>query len=89
MHVTAVSNAIMMRGQLEDYEKAAWKYRKAKKAIESARAGLLLLGESVRKLRKERKRPRKARRLLQRRQRSVCPKPRIPFFWFTSIRAQK
>ena len=41
----------------------------------------------VRKSRKEkkRKRPRKARRWLQRRQGSVCPKPRIPFFWFTSI----
>ncbi len=41
----------------------------------------------MRKSRKEkkRKRPRKARRWLQQRQRSVCPKPRIPFFWFTSI----
>ncbi len=29
---------------------------------------------------KKRKRPRKARRWLQRRQRSVCPKPRIHFF---------
>ncbi len=38
---------------------------------------------------KERKRPRKARRWLQRRQRSVCPKPRIPFFLFTSIWVQK
>jgi hypothetical protein len=34
---------------------------------------------------KKRKRPRKARRWLQQRQDSVCPKPRIPFFWFTSI----
>ncbi len=34
---------------------------------------------------KKRKRPRKAKRWLQRRQGSVCPKPRIPFFWFTSI----
>ncbi len=80
MHVTAVSNAIKKRGQLDDYEKAAWKYRKAKEAIESARAGLLLLGESMRKLRKEKKRPRKARRWLQQRQRSVCPKLRILFF---------
>jgi hypothetical protein len=41
----------------------------------------------VRKSRKkkERKRPRKARRWLQRRQGSVCPKPRLPFFWFISI----
>ncbi len=76
MHVTAVSNAIKKRGQLDDYEKAAWKYGKAKEAVESARAGLLL-------------RPRKARRWLQQRQHSVCPKPRIPFFWFTSIGVQK
>jgi hypothetical protein len=55
MHVTTVSNAIKKRGQLDDYEKAAWKYWKAKEAVESARAGLLLLGESVRKLRKEKK----------------------------------
>jgi hypothetical protein len=40
---------------LDDYEKAAWKYGKAKEAIESARAGLSLLGESVRKSRKEKK----------------------------------
>jgi hypothetical protein len=55
MHVTAVSDAIKKCGQLDDYEKAAWKYGKAKKAIDSARAGLLLLGESVRKSRKEKK----------------------------------
>jgi hypothetical protein len=65
---------------LDDYKKAAWKYGKAKEAVESARAGLSLLGESVRKSRKKRKRPRKARRWLQQRQRSVCPEPRIPFF---------
>ena len=55
MHVTAVSNAIKKRGQLDDYEKATWKYGKAKEAIESASAGLLLLGESVRKSSKEKK----------------------------------
>jgi hypothetical protein len=38
---------------------------------------------------KKRKRPRKARRWLQRRQRSACPKPRIPFFLFTSIWVSK
>jgi hypothetical protein len=51
----AVSNTIKKCGQLDDYEKAAWKYGKAKEAIESARAGLLLLGESIRKSRKEKK----------------------------------
>ncbi len=34
----------------------------------------------VRKRRKEKKRPRKARRWLLQRQGSVCPTPRIPFF---------
>jgi hypothetical protein len=37
---------------LDDYKKAVWKYGKAKDAVESARAGLLLLGESVRTSRK-------------------------------------
>jgi hypothetical protein len=55
MHVTAVSNAIKKHGQLDDYEKATWKYGKAKEAAESARAVLLLLGESMRNLRKEKK----------------------------------
>jgi hypothetical protein len=63
MHVNAVSNAIKKRGQLDDYEKAAWKYRKAKEAVESARAGLLLLGESVRKLRKEKKKTKEGKKV--------------------------
>jgi hypothetical protein len=49
MHVTAVIDAIKKRGHLDDYEKAAWEYEKAKEAVESARAGLSLLEESVRK----------------------------------------
>jgi hypothetical protein len=49
MHVTAVIDAIKKRGHLDDYEKATWEYKKAKEAVESARAGLLLLEESVRK----------------------------------------
>jgi hypothetical protein len=40
--------------------------------------------EKVKK-RKEKKGPREARRWLQRRQGSVCPQQRIPFFWFTSF----
>jgi hypothetical protein len=51
----AVRHAIKKRGHLDDYEKVAWKYGKAKEAIESARAGLLLLGESMRKSSKEKK----------------------------------
>ncbi len=52
MHVTAVINAIKKHGHLDNYEKAAWAYEKAKKAIESTRAGLALLdkaGENVKK----------------------------------------
>jgi hypothetical protein len=55
MHVTAVIDAIKKRGHFEDYEKAAWKYKEAKEAIESAMAGLSLLEESVRKSNKEKK----------------------------------
>ncbi len=45
MHVTAVLNAIKKRGHFEDYDKAAYAYEKARKANESARAGLALLSE--------------------------------------------
>jgi hypothetical protein len=56
MHVTPVINAIKKHGHLDDYEKAAWAYKKAKKAVESARAGLALLekaGENLKKLSKK------------------------------------
>ncbi len=49
MHVTAVIDAIKKRGHFDDYKKAAWEYEKAKEAVESTRAGLSLLEESVRK----------------------------------------
>jgi hypothetical protein len=47
MHVTAVLDAIKKRGHFEDYDKAAYAYEneKAKKASESARAGIALLSE--------------------------------------------
>ncbi len=45
MHVTAVLDAIKKRGHFEDYDKAAYAYKKARKANESARAGLALLSE--------------------------------------------
>jgi hypothetical protein len=48
---------------LDDYEKVAWKYGKAKEAVESARAGLLLLGESVRKSRKEKKKTKEGKKV--------------------------
>ncbi len=53
MHVTAVLDAIKKRGHFDDYKKAAWKYKEAMEAVESARAGLSLLEESVRKASKE------------------------------------
>ena len=55
MHVQAVLDAIKKRGHLDDYEKAAGQYEKAKEAMETARAGLLILQESVRKASKEKK----------------------------------
>jgi hypothetical protein len=55
MHVTAVLDAIKKRCHLDDYEKAAGQYEKAKEAKETARAGLLLLQESARKSSKEKK----------------------------------
>ncbi len=42
MHVTAVLDAIKKRGHFEDYDKAAFKYKEASKAIVSTRAGLSL-----------------------------------------------
>ncbi len=43
MHVTAVLDAIKKHGHCQDYEKAGKVHKEAKKAIESARAGLSLL----------------------------------------------
>jgi hypothetical protein len=43
MHVTVVPDAIKKRGHFHDYEKAEKAYGEAKKAVESARAGLSLL----------------------------------------------
>ncbi len=62
------------------YLQGPWKYGKAKEAVESAKAGLTLLKRAWESWEEKGKRPRKARRWLQRRQRSVCPKPRIHFF---------
>ncbi len=43
MHVTAVLDAIKKRGHFHDYEKAEKVHEEARKAVESARAGLALL----------------------------------------------
>ena len=55
MHVTAVLDAIKKRGHFVDYDKAAFKYEEASKAIASARDGLSLLEESAKKASKEKK----------------------------------
>ncbi len=55
MHVTAVLDAIKKRGHFRNYDKAAFKYKEASKAIASARAGLSLLEESEKKANKEKK----------------------------------
>jgi hypothetical protein len=55
MHVTAVLDAIKKRGHFDDYKKAAWKYKEAKEAVESTRAGISLLKESLRKANKKKK----------------------------------
>ncbi len=55
MHVTAVLDAIKKHGHFEDYDKAAFKYKEASKAITSARAGLSLLEESKKKANKVKK----------------------------------
>jgi hypothetical protein len=59
MHVTAVLDAIKKRGHFLDYDKAAFKYKEASKAIPSARAGLSLLEESAKKASKEKKKKQK------------------------------
>ncbi len=61
MHLQAVLDAIKKSGHLEDYDKAAWKFQEASKAIASARAGLSLLEETVKKASKEKKKKQKGK----------------------------
>ena len=87
MHVTAVSDAIKKRGHLDDYEKAAWKYRKATEAIESARAGLSPQKGDMRKSRKrkEKKKTKEGEKVAPAKARFRVPYTKNSFFWFTSI----
>ncbi len=55
MHMTAVLDTIKKRGHFLDYDKAAFKYKEASKAIVSAMAGLSLLEESEKKANKVKK----------------------------------
>ncbi len=59
--MTAVLDAIKKRGHFDDYVKAAWNFKEAGEAVESARAGLSLLEESMRKASKEKKTKDKAK----------------------------
>jgi hypothetical protein len=74
-HVTAVLDAIKKRGHLEDYEKAARQYEKAKEAVETARAGLLLLQESVRKASKEKKKTKEGEKVAPAKTPVKAPEP--------------
>jgi hypothetical protein len=81
----AVGNSIKKRGHLDDYKKVAWKYREAKEAVESTRAGLLLLGESVRKSRKEKKKTKEDKKEAPAKATFRVSQTKNSFFWFTSI----
>jgi hypothetical protein len=81
----AVSNAIKKRGHLDDYKKVAWKYGKTKEAVESTRAGLSLLGESVRKSRKEKKKTKEGKKVAPAKATFCVSQTKNSFFWFTSI----
>ncbi len=59
MHVQAVLDAIKKRGHFDDYEKAAYKFREAEEAILSARAGISLLEDNVKKSAKDKKKKQK------------------------------
>jgi hypothetical protein len=63
MHVTAVLDAIEKCGHLDDYEKAAGQYEKAKETMETARAGLSLLGEGMRKSSKEKEKTKEGKKV--------------------------
>jgi hypothetical protein len=75
MHVTAALNAIKKHGHLDDYKKAAGQYEKAKEAVETARAGLSLLQESVRKASKEKKKTKEAKKVAPTKAPVKAPEP--------------
>ncbi len=75
MHATAVLNAIKKHGHLDDYKKAAGQYEKAKEAVETARAGLLLLQESVKKASKEQKKTKEGKKVAPAKAPVKAPEP--------------
>ncbi len=78
MHLTAVLDAIKKRGHLDDYEKAVGQYEKAKEAVETARAGLLLLQESARKSSKEKKKTKEGKKVAPAKAIAKAQLPRKP-----------
>jgi hypothetical protein len=79
MHVTAVLDAIKKRGHFQDYEKAEKVHKEAKKAVESARAGLSLLnGTGAVQDGFARRRPKKPLRKLLQRPKTLSQKPGKP-----------
>jgi hypothetical protein len=75
MHVTAVLDAIKNRGHLDDYEKAVGQYERAKEAVETTRAGLLLLQESTRKSSKEKKKTKEGKKVTPVKASAKAPEP--------------
>ncbi len=79
MHVTAVLDAIKKRGHLLDYKKAEKVHEEAKKASESARAGLSLLdGTGAKSRRFCRKKAKEAAEKLLQRPKTPSQKPGKP-----------
>jgi hypothetical protein len=75
MHVTAVLDAIKKCGHLDNYKKAAGQYEKAKEAMETARAGMLLLQESMRKASKVKKKTKEGKKVAPTKAPAKAPEP--------------
>jgi hypothetical protein len=67
------------------YLQGQWKYGKAKEADESARAGLSPQEESMRKLRKEKKKTKEGKKVAPAKATFRVSQTKNSFFWFTSI----
>jgi hypothetical protein len=79
MHLTVVIDAIKKCGHVKDYKRAAEKYEEAKKAVESAKAGLALLDKTREKVKKSRKKKTKeARKMPLQRLQNPSQMPRKP-----------
>ncbi len=75
MHMTAMLDAIKKCGHLDNYKKATEQDEKAKESVETARAGLLLLQESVRKASKEKKKTKEGKKVAPAKAPVKAPEP--------------